>query len=392
VNRSKKARIWPALPSCYNPGVTDSTLEVMVIGAGVVGLAVGRALALSGREVVIVEAEPRVGTHTSSRNSEVIHAGIYYPKGSLKARLCVAGKLALYEYCSLRDVPHRRLGKIIVATRDDEIPALERLKRQAEDNGVTDLSWLSRTEVRDLEPAVSCVRGLLSPSTGIVDSHAFMTALRADAERAGAHVVLSTPVLRGEISSEGVAVSIGGREPATIECRTVVNAAGLWAQAVAERLRVPPATIPKAFYAKGHYFLLHGRSPFSRLVYPLPAPGGLGVHVTLDLSGQARFGPDVRWLDGVDYTFDESRKPAFAAAIRSYFPALRDDDLVPGYTGIRPKLGQAGSSTQDFVVQGPAEHGVPGLVNLYGIESPGLTAALALAEHVRTMLDRATAN
>jgi len=362
-------------------------LDAVIIGGGVIGLAIARTLARTGREVVVVEAEPVIGMHTSSRNSEVIHAGIYYPPGSLKARSCVAGKQALYEYCADHDVPHARIGKIILAARDEEIAELDRLKVQAEANGVTDLAWLDQAEVRSLEPRVSCVRALFSPSTGIIDSHGLMTALRRDAVGAGAEVLLTTPVLAGRLHDEGVVLSIGGADPVTVLCRTVVNAAGLRAQEIAHKIQgVPKSTIPPSFFAKGHYFVLPGRSPFSHLVYPVPVPGGLGVHVTLDLAGQTRFGPDVSWVDSIEYSFDEGRASSFYGAIRRYFPTLEDASLEPGYTGIRPKLGPAGSPAHDFVVQGPADHGVPGWVALYGIESPGLTAALALAEHVKDLL------
>jgi len=358
-------------------------LDAAVIGAGVVGLAVARALALSGREVVVLEAEPTFGVHTSSRNSEVIHAGIYYSTGSLKARLCVRGKAALYAYCRENGIAHARLGKLIVATRDDQIAVLERLLGQARENGVDDLTWLEPASVRELEPAVHCVRALHSPSTGIVDSHGLMAALKRDAEQASAQTVFSTPVLGGRVRDDGIELSIGGRDPTTVLCKSVVNAAGLAAQVVSRSLAgLPEPTIPAHFLAKGHYFVLRGRAPFSRLVYPVPEPGGLGIHVTLDLGGQARFGPDVSWIDTVDYGFDEARAEAFYPAIRTYFPALAAGTLDPGYTGIRPKMGPAGSPPQDFVVQGPREHGVPGLVNLYGIESPGLTAAMALADVV----------
>jgi L-2-hydroxyglutarate oxidase LhgO len=362
-------------------------LDVAVIGAGVIGLAVARAFALAGREVMVLESEPAIGMHTSSRNSEVIHAGIYYPTGSLKARLCVAGKHALYSYVDEADVAHARLGKIIVATRDEEIATLEKLKAQADANGVHDLVWLDQSDVRALEPAVTCVRGLHSPSTGIIDSHAFMSALRRDATKEGATVLVSSPVLGGRVRDDGVELSIGGADPVTVVFKAVINAAGLWAQKIAASIAgVPRETIPGTYFAKGHYFTLAGRSPFSRLVYPVPVPGGLGVHVTLDMGGKARFGPDVSWVDGVDYAFDESRASSFYPAIRSYFPALADGALEPGYTGIRPKLGPKTSPAADFVVQGPADHGVAGLVNLYGIESPGLTASLALANDVRALL------
>lgn len=358
-------------------------LDAVVVGGGVVGLAIARALSLRGREVTLVEEEATLGSHSSSRNSEVIHAGIYYEQGSLKARLCVAGKRALYQYCERRGVEHERIGKIIVATRDQEVGALESLKAKAEANGVDDLLWLDRAELARLEPAVSAVRGLLSPSTGIIDSHGYMSALRADAERAGAHVVVSTPVLRGRVVAGGFELEFGGPEPFTGICRTVVNAAGLRSQEVARSISgVPAASIPEQHFAKGHYFVLAGRAPFNHLVYPVPVPGGLGIHLTLDLAKQARFGPDVSWLSGVDYAFDERRSDAFYTAIRAYFPALADGALAPGYTGIRAKLGPAGAPTQDFVIQGPADHGIPGFVSLYGIESPGLTASLALADAV----------
>jgi L-2-hydroxyglutarate oxidase LhgO len=362
-------------------------LDAVVIGAGVVGLAIARTLARAGRQVVVLEAEDRIGSHSSSRNSEVIHAGIYYPSGTLKARLCVEGKAALYKYCESKGIAHSRLGKLIVATRDEEVGVLENLKLQAESNGVDDLRWLDRQEAHDLEPEVVCVRALLSPSTGIVDSHGLLTALCRDAKDAGAEVVLSSPVSSGRARSDGILLSGGTAESYRVLCQTVVNAAGLSAQSLARAIEGLPAnTVPPAFLAKGHYFAFTGRSPFSRLIYPVPQPGGLGIHLTLDLAGRARFGPDVLWVDRVDYQFEEGRQRAFVDAIRQYFPKLNAQSIEPDYTGIRPKLGPAGSPSQDFVVQGPETHGVRGLVNLYGIESPGLTAALALAELVYAMV------
>jgi L-2-hydroxyglutarate oxidase LhgO len=359
------------------------TLDVVVIGAGVVGLAVARALAGVGREVVVLEAAPAIGTHTSSRNSEVIHAGIYYPQGSLKARLCVAGKQALYAYCAARGVSHRRVGKLIVAVNHDQMAALEQHRQRAVANGVTDLEWLDRAAVARLEPAVRCVGALLSPSTGIIDSHAFMSALRADLEQRGGRVLLATPVLGGQLGEDGHRLRVGGAEPLTVRCRAIVNCAGLFAQEVAQALAgLPAASIPARHFCKGSYFVLGGAAPFRRLIYPVPVPGGLGIHVTLDLAGTARFGPDVEWVDGIDYAIDDRRAEAFYAAIRTYYPGLPDGGLHPGYTGIRPKLGPAGAAAADFAIQGHAQHGVRGLVNLYGIESPGLTASLAIADVV----------
>jgi L-2-hydroxyglutarate oxidase LhgO len=360
--------------------------DVAVIGAGVIGLGVARALARGGREVVLLEYEGAIGVHTSSRNSEVIHAGIYYPPGSLKARSCVEGKPALYGYCAERGIPHARIGKLIVATSEEEVPALGRLKANAEANGVADLVLLSRDEVRELEPEISCVRGLFSPSTGIIDSGALMAALRGDAEAAGAQIALDTPVLSGRVCPDGIELVAGRAEHDSVRFRLVVNCAGPWAQEVARRIEgVPPDSIPPQHFAKGHYFVMAGRAPFRHLVYPVPVPGGLGTHLTLDLQGQARFGPDVQWTDRVEYSFDESRAPGFYQAIRRYYPGLPDGALLPGFTGVRPKTAPAGAPVPDFQIQGPAEHGVRWLVNLYGIESPGLTSVLALSEQVRRM-------
>jgi L-2-hydroxyglutarate oxidase LhgO len=362
-------------------------VDAVVIGAGVVGLAVARELALAGREVIVLEAEESIGNHTSSRNSEVIHAGIYYPAGSLKARLCVRGRALLYDYCRERAVPHANCGKVLVAARAPEIPTVLGYVAQAAANGVTDLRRISLDELRELEPAVQAVAAVYSPSTGIVDSHALMLSLQGDLERHGGTVVFLSPVLRGAVRGDGIALDVGGNEPMTILCDALVNSAGLVAPQVARTLRgLPEHTIPPQYFAKAHYYTLSGRSPFRRLVYPIAGPGSLGVHVTVDLGGQARFGPDISWIDGIDYSFDDAREPLFYAAIREYYPALEDGRLQPGYTGIRPKISGPKEPAADFVLQGPREHGVPGLVNLYGIESPGLTASLAIAEQVKALL------
>lgn len=362
-------------------------LDVVVVGGGVVGLAIARALQARGREVIVLESEGRLGVHTSSRNSEVIHAGIYYPTGSLKARFCVQGKQALYEYCENAGVNFRKLGKLIVCTDEAQINVLEALRRQAAENEVLDLVWLDARAIRELEPAVRAVCGLFSPSTGIIDSHGFMTALKRDAEAFGAKIVTSSPVTKVEVSTGGFLVTVGGVEPSRVHCQTLINAAGLNAPAVARTIRgLPKHTVPRAYYAKGHYFTLTGPSPFRHLVYPVPSTGGLGVHVTLDLSGQTRFGPDVAWIDGIDYSFDDSRAPSFCDAVRSYYPAIELGRLQPGYTGIRPKIAGPGKPAADFSIHGPLDHGIQGLVNLYGIESPGLTASLAIAEWVAGLL------
>ena len=362
-------------------------IDCAVIGAGVVGLAIARRLAMSGREVIVLEAADSIGTETSSRNSEVIHAGIYYSPGTLKARLCGAGKNALYTYCAERGLPHHRIGKLIVAVSNDEIPILKHYWVQAAANGVTDLQWLEPVAIHAMEPRIRCVAGLLSPSSGIIDSHSLMLSYQGDAENYGASFVFLSPVVSGEVTAEGILLKVGGTEPMTVSCKTVINSAGLYAQSVARSIAgIPPATIPPLYLAKGHYFLLSGKPPFSRLIYPIAGEGGLGVHVTLDLAGRVRFGPDVSWLDTVDYSFDESRVTAFYSAIRRYYPDLPDGALRPGYTGIRPKLTGQGAPAADFAIQGPRQLGAPGLVNLYGIESPGLTASLAIAEYVHNLL------
>ncbi|WP_418314505.1 NAD(P)/FAD-dependent oxidoreductase [Roseomonas gilardii] len=362
-------------------------MDCVVVGAGVVGLAVARSLALTGRDVLLLEGAEAIGTGTSSRNSEVIHAGIYYPAGSLMARHCVAGRCMLYAFCAERGVPHARCGKLIVATSEDEATRLDGIRARAAANGVEDMRVLSRDEALALEPALSCHGALLSPSTGIIDSHAYMLALQGDAENAGAVLAFHSPVLAGRVTPDGIVLEVGGAEPMTLLCRSLVNAAGLGAPGLGRAIDgLPPDTVPREYYAKGNYFTLAGRSPFSRLIYPVPVPGGLGTHLTIDLGGQARFGPDVEWVDHIDYVVDPRRGDSFYEAIRRYWPALPDGALQPGYSGIRPKIVPKGAPGQDFVIQGPTVHGVPGLVNLYGIESPGLTASLSLAEAVRDTL------
>jgi L-2-hydroxyglutarate oxidase LhgO len=333
--------------------------------------------------VIVVEAAEGIGTETSSRNSEVIHAGIYYPTGSMKARSCVAGKQALYRYCEAHGVPFRRCGKLLVATDDKQLGKLHAIKQQANANGVTDLQLLTAAQARALEPALHCVAAYLSPSTGIIDSHAFMLALQGDAEAHGTMIAFKSPMLRGEVRDGGVALEVGGAEPMRLLAHTLVNSAGLHAPRVAAAIAgFPSAHVPPTYYAKGNYYSLIGKSPFSRLVYPMPNQAGLGVHITLDLGGQARFGPDVEWIDRIDYDVDPRRADSFYAAIREYWPDLKDGQLAPGYAGIRPKIVGPEAKAADFVISGPRDHGVPGIVNLFGIESPGLTAALAIGEYV----------
>ena len=357
----------------------------MVLGAGVVGLAIARELALAGREVIVLEAEDAIGTHTSSRNSEVIHAGIYYPKASLKARTCVEGKHLLYDYCASHGVPHRRCGKLIVATTEHQLGELAGIRDKAHANGVTDVDWIAKEDVARMEPELFCMGALHSPSTGIIDSHALMLAYLGDAEAAGAMLALKSPLERAMVRPGRFELWVAGSDP--IACSLLVNCAGLRAPSVAKRIEGYPAELaPRELYAKGNYYSLTRRAPFSRLIYPVPEPGGLGVHVTLDLAGQARFGPDVEWVERINYDVDPRRAERFYAAIRRYWPGLPDGSLSPGYAGIRPKTAGPGEPAPDFEIQGPRRHGVPGLVQLYGIESPGLTASLALARLVREEL------
>ena len=364
-------------------------VDTIIIGAGVVGLAVARQLALAGHEVVVIETADAIGTQTSSRNSEVIHAGIYYPIGSLKARCCVAGRDAIYAYCDSHGIEHRRTGKLIVATSDDELSALARIETKARANGVSDIERLDSDAVRKLEPALRCTGALLSPSTGIVDSHGFMLALQGDAEAHGAMIAFNSTVEGGVVRPDGSFVlRVGGQAVMEINCCRLVNAGGLSAQSTARSIAgLAPETVPPLYYAKGNYFTLFIANPFTRLVYPVPMSAGLGIHLGLDLGGQAKFGPDVEWIAAPNYEVSKDRAPLFYKAIRRYWPDLPDDALQPGYVGVRPKLAPEGEPPSDFAIQGPEVHGIAGLVNLYGIESPGLTSSLAIADHVAGLLE-----
>jgi len=364
-------------------------VHTIVVGAGVVGLAVARALALEGRDVLVLEATEAFGTGTSSRNSEVVHAGIYYAPGSLKAQLCVEGRRLLHAYSHARGVPVHVCGKFIVGTRHDHEEKLAGILARARANGVEHIDWIRAQDAMRAEPALRCVAALHSPVTGIVDSHAFMLALLGDLERAGGVLATHAPVARVTADRSGFVVHTGGEGASAVGCNVLVNAAGLQAQEVA--MSVEPLAsrhVPRRRLARGCYFSLAGRAPFSRLVYPVPVDGGLGVHFTLDLGGQGRFGPDVEWIERIDYTVDPARAATLGAEIREYWPALPDRALQPAYAGIRPKLSGPGEPPADFMLQGPEMHGVPRLVNLFGIESPGLTSALAIAQRVKDMLQQ----
>ena len=362
-------------------------IDTVVIGAGVVGLAVARALALRGREVLVLEAADAIGTGTSSRNSEVIHAGIYYAAGSLKARLCVEGKALLYAYCAERGIAHRRCGKLLVATSDDQLPQLQSIIDKAAANGVNDLVRLTRAEAQAMEPHLTCVAAVHSPSTGIIDSHALMLSLQGDLENTGGMVAFNTSVTSAKVTPDGIELTMA--DGTQLLAKRVVNAAGLHAQALAHRIEgLATEQVPPAFFAKGNYFTLSGRSPFTRLIYPVPQSAGLGVHLTIDMGGQAKFGPDVEWVNSPEeLTVDPARGDAFYAEVRKYWPELPDGALQAGYAGIRPKIQSPQEAARDFLIQGPQDHGVPGLVNLFGIESPGLTSSLALGEFVAEVLE-----
>ena len=364
-------------------------LDCVIIGAGVVGLAIARSLAMAGRYVVVLEREEQPGMHASSRNSEVLHAGLYYPEDSLKAELCVAGKDLLYEYCDEHRVPVDRIGKLIVAADELEVEKLHSIQSQAERNGVHDLRMLNATQAAELEPQLACNAALLSPSTGIIDTHAYLLALQGDVESYGGSIVCNSEVDEIFVHNDGFYLNLSSMQDEEFVCNTLINAAGYGASEVASKLGLGDP--PGMNFAKGHYFAYQAQSPFNRLIYPVPFDGGLGIHATLDLQGNTRFGPDVSWIDDatseLNYEFDASRKPEFAAAIRRFFPGLDEDKLVPGYTGIRTKLSGPGEDPADFAIHGEEEHGVTGLVNLFGMDSPGLTASLAIGEYVRLLTD-----
>lgn len=363
-------------------------VQTVVIGAGVVGLAIARTLALAGREVLVLERAGRIGTETSSRNSEVIHSGIYYTPGSLKARLCMQGRDMLYAYCAERSIPHHRTGKLIVATSEAEIPTLQHYYELAQASQIDSIEWRTAEQVRELEPEVRCIRALHVPQTGILDSHALMTSLWGDLQAAGGDVVFHGEIRAGRRRSDDrFELEVAGSDESLV-CDELVNSAGLHAPDLARRLEgCAPERAPKAYYARGHYFTLSGASPFKRLVYPIAEAGGLGIHVTLDMAGKARFGPDVEWIDRPDYTFDESRRNRFSKAIRRYYPELDESRLRPDYTGIRPKIVPPGAPNADFRIDRPVTHGTLGLIGLFGIESPGLTAALAIANMVQLAIE-----
>lgn len=363
--------------------------ECVVIGAGVIGLSIARELAMAGHEVIILETAHSIGTETSSRNSEVIHAGIYYPRDSLKAKLCLEGKKKLYEYCRSHNVPHKTCGKLIVATNKEEIPVLEKIIRQAQENGVTDLYKIDEKRTSMLEPELKCTEAIVSPSTGIIDSHSLMLAYQGEAEDHGAMIAYHSKVVSGEISPRKFSIEVDINDGETIKlcCNKMIIAGGLNSQKIARNLDgFPRSKIPPSYLCKGSYFALQGKAPFSRLIYPVPNSASLGVHVTLDMGGQVRFGPDQEWVPKVDYDVDPDRASQFYESVRRYYPKLKQGALIPAYAGVRPKIQGPKEATKDFCIQGPKEHGIDGLIALYGIESPGLTASLAIAREVTQIL------
>jgi L-2-hydroxyglutarate oxidase LhgO len=365
-------------------------VETIVVGAGAVGLAVARALAKSGREVMVLEQHALIGSETSSRNSEVIHAGIYYPPGSLRATLCVRGKELLYQFCTEHGVPHARCGKLLVAAHESQLPKLMAFKETAAKNGVTDLEHIGSNAARDLEPELSCVAALISPSTGIIDAHSFMLALEGGIEAAGGSVVLRCPVERIERTPQGhFSLTTGGDAPGAITCASLVLSAGLHATKLAATLNFGGGyKPPETYFAKGQYYALSGRSPFARHIYPLPDGAWLGLHATVDIGGRCKFGPDIAWTPEIDYSFQPEKLAKFLDFIRSYYPGLDASRLHADYTGVRPKLYREGEPVPDFAIHGAETHGLDGLVALYGIESPGLTASLAIGERVAAMMPR----
>ncbi|MEP7704751.1 NAD(P)/FAD-dependent oxidoreductase [Paraglaciecola sp. 25GB23A] len=365
----------------------SESVECIVIGAGVVGLAIARELANRGLETIVVERHSVIGSETSSRNSEVIHAGIYYPYSSLKARLCVMGKSLLYDYCEHKNISHSRCGKLIVATSEKQLSILKNIQSTARANGVNDLILLSQSQSLAMEPQLRALGALHSPSTGIIDSHSFMLNLQGDLESAGGVVAFNSPILSGEYKNTEMSLNIGGEQAMTLTAKYVINCAGLSAQHIARQFSgLALANIPPLHYAKGNYYALQCKAPFSRLIYPVPEEAGLGIHYTMDLAGSGRFGPDVQWIDDIDYAVDPKGAELFYAQITRYWPDIKQGALIPAYSGIRPKLSSQGEPAKDFVIQDYADHGIKGLVNLFGIESPGLTASLAIAEYVAALL------
>jgi L-2-hydroxyglutarate oxidase LhgO len=362
------------------------TTDCIVVGAGVVGLAVARTLAAAGREVLVLEAEPRIGEHTSSRNSEVIHAGLYYKKGTLRQHLFPRAPQLLYAYCAEHGVPHKRLGKLVVARRADEVETLRHHMERATGAGLDDLQWLEPDEARELEPNLACHAAYLSPSSGIVDSHSLMLAYQGELESHGGTLVLRAPVTGGAVTSQGLRVEVGGAEPMTLACKLLINCAGHGAPPLARAIvGLPASAVPRNYFRRGVYFSVTSR-PFKRLIYPVHGPGGMDIHAVIDTGGNVRFGPDVEWVDRLDYTVDPGRAEAFYRSVRTFWPGLPDGALSPAYAGIRPKITGPDEPAADFVIQGPRDHGIPSLVNLFGIESPGLTSSLAIGEYVAKLL------